>query len=125
VLLIRMLTEGLGYHERPGNWLTTSGFLRLHKSVSIKVVPSIVQRYRFEAREARGKRQGRGQSQISKARQWIRRCSLGVTAFRPPGYAEVVRGLRAFERAIAVHRPRRKAEAFGEQSGLKWMSHGV
>lgn len=53
VLLIRILAEGLGYRERLGNWLTTSGFLRLQKSVSIKAVPSIVQRYRFEAREAR------------------------------------------------------------------------
>jgi hypothetical protein len=26
---------------------------------------------------------------------------------------------------MAVHRPGRKAEAFGEQSGMKWTSHGV
>jgi hypothetical protein len=48
VLLIRILTEGLGYREWPGNWLTTSGFLRLQKSVSIKAIPSIVQRYRLK-----------------------------------------------------------------------------
>jgi hypothetical protein len=119
VLLIRILTEGLGYRERFGNWLTTSGFLRRQKSVSIKAVPSIVQRYRFEAPEARDKEEDNRKPQR-------RNSGLDVTAFRPLGYAEVVRaGLRATERVIAVHRPRRTAEAFEEQSGLKWTSHGV
>jgi hypothetical protein len=87
--------------------------------VSIKAVPSIVQRYRFEAREARGKEDDNRKPQR-------RNSGLDVTAFRSLGYAEVVRaGLRATERVITVHRPRRKAETFGEQYGLKWTSHGV